>query len=267
MSILSVAERQQVDAVVVAGDLFPTDKGGNLIEIQKVFIETTFVTFCSLADKIKIPVLCCLGNDDLVCNEKLFNNIIFKHQYVRNVTRKKITLKGFEFIGFDLVVDYPFRLKDRCRLDNDDDVSPKLKNGAYITINGSWEKVSRWPSEVKQWPTLEKELGKLVAPINFNKAIYIIHMPPTQLGFDLCFHGKEVGSTSVYSFLNKHQPLLSLHGHIHESPEYSNKWKGEIGKTICIQPGQSKTDLIYAIIKVSDKTIVTERVNQRLERN
>jgi uncharacterized protein len=36
----------------------------------------------------------------------------------------------------------------------------------------------------------------------------------------------------------KQQPLLALHGHIHESPVYSGIWKAQIGKTICIQPGQ-----------------------------
>ena len=36
----------------------------------------------------------------------------------------------------------------------------------------------------------------------------------------------------------KNQPFLSLHGHIHESPEMSGVWKANLGKTICIQPGQ-----------------------------
>jgi Icc-related predicted phosphoesterase len=54
-----------------------------------------------------------------------------------------------------------------------------------------------------------------------------------------------------YSFLKENQPLLSLHGHIHESPEVSGGWYTSIGNTICIQPGQSvhyENTLNYALI-------------------
>ena len=34
---------------------------------------------------------------------------------------------------------------------------------------------------------------------------------------------------------------LGFHGHIHESPEVTNKWYAKLGNTICIQPGQSSS--------------------------
>jgi Icc-related predicted phosphoesterase len=40
------------------------------------------------------------------------------------------------------------------------------------------------------------------------------------------------GSTSVRAAIEKHQPMLGLHGHIHES-----KHAAKIGKTTCINPG------------------------------
>ncbi|MGD9100789.1 MAG: phosphoesterase, partial [Anaerolineae bacterium] len=45
-------------------------------------------------------------------------------------------------------------------------------------------------------------------------------------------------SKAIYDFLSKHQPRLSLHGHIHESPQVSGRWHARLGNTICIQPGQ-----------------------------
>jgi Icc-related predicted phosphoesterase len=72
-------------------------------------------------------------------------------------------------------------------------------------------------------------------------------MPPYNLGLDTCGHGEEVGSKAVYNFISEHQPLLSLHGHIHESPEVSGKWHAKLGNTVCIQPGQL-TSFTYVTI-------------------
>jgi Icc-related predicted phosphoesterase len=41
-----------------------------------------------------------------------------------------------------------------------------------------------------------------------------------------------VGSKAVRDAIKKHQPLLGLHGHIHES-----KGTKRMGKTLCINPG------------------------------
>jgi len=63
-------------------------------------------------------------------------------------------------------------------------------------------------------------------------------MPLHKLGLDRCANGGNVGSKAVYNFLKDRQPILSLHGHIHESPEVGGIWKSLLGKTVCIQPGQ-----------------------------
>jgi Icc-related predicted phosphoesterase len=70
------------------------------------------------------------------------------------------------------------------------------------------------------------------------RSIYVVHMPPSDLGLDHCSDGQQVGSKAIYDFLLEHQPALSLHGHIHESPEISGRWHARLGDTLCIQPGQ-----------------------------
>ena len=40
------------------------------------------------------------------------------------------------------------------------------------------------------------------------------------------------GSSAVRSAIEKHQPLLGLHGHIHESKGFV-----KIGRTFCVNPG------------------------------
>ncbi len=45
-----------------------------------------------------------------------------------------------------------------------------------------------------------------------------------------------VGSTTVRAAIEKYQPLISLHGHIHES-----KGHVKIGRTNCFNPGSEFT--------------------------
>jgi len=56
-----------------------------------------------------------------------------------------------------------------------------------------------------------------------------------------------VGSSATARFIETVQPLLTLHGHIHESPEESGVWQGRLGKTVCLQPGQSAAGLTVVV--------------------
>jgi Icc-related predicted phosphoesterase len=67
------------------------------------------------------------------------------------------------------------------------------------------------------------------------------------MGLDVCRGGVAVGSAATRTFLEKRQPLLSLHGHIHESPDESGVWMASIGRTVCIQPGQSVGGLTLVV--------------------
>jgi len=50
--------------------------------------------------------------------------------------------------------------------------------------------------------------------------------------YSVCF-----GSISVRKAIEKHQPLLGLHGHIHES-----RGVAKIGRTVCLNPGSEYTE-------------------------
>jgi Icc-related predicted phosphoesterase len=49
-------------------------------------------------------------------------------------------------------------------------------------------------------------------------------------GGSVKMHG--AGSSSVRDLILRHQPLLGLHGHIHES-----KGVTKLGRTLCVNPG------------------------------
>ena len=141
----------------------------------------------------------------------------------------------------NLVTDLPFGLKDRARKDTDDFQFPKQIGKQYVSSDHGFIKIENWFEHANSLPTLEEEMQNLVKPINMNKTIYIIHMPPAHLGLDVCNDGRRIGSNAIHGFLKKMQPLLSLHGHVHESYDVSNQWKNNINKTPCIQPGQSSS--------------------------
>ena len=62
------------------------------------------------------------------------------------------------------------------------------------------------------------------------------------------------GSPSVRAAIEKFQPLLGLHGHIHES-----RGNIKIGRTICLNPGSEYTEGILrgALIDI-EETKVTD---------
>ena len=66
--------------------------------------------------------------------------------------------------------------------------------------------------------------------------ILVSHAPPYKTAADRLLDGRHVGSTAVRSYIERHQPLLCLTGHIHES-------KGEdvIGRTRILNPGMIKS--------------------------
>jgi len=92
---------------------------------------------------------------------------------------------------------------------------------------------------------IEALTGQLKNPAN---AIFNLHVPPFDTNLDSApeldanltpklslsggFKMASVGSKAVRAAIEKHQPLLGLHGHIHESRSAQ-----KIGRTMCINPG------------------------------
>jgi Icc-related predicted phosphoesterase len=123
-------------------------------------------------------------------------------------------------------------------MDTRDYVFQEQFGTGLLSTPGGLKEIADWFAYARALPTLADELERLVRPKDMDRAVYVIHMPPHNLGLDECRPGPRVGSKAVYDFLSEHQPRLSLHGHIHESPQVSGRWHARLGDTLCIQPGQ-----------------------------
>jgi uncharacterized protein len=125
-----------------------------------------------------------------------------------------------------------------------------------IEIVGSHEMVSLGYSNRTPWKTpreldedeIYARLRRLVDQLeNPEAAIFNIHVPPWESSLDTAFevdeelryvtkggrpHEVPTGSRAVRQIIEEAQPVLSLHGHIHES-----KGMTKIGRTVAINPG------------------------------
>jgi Icc-related predicted phosphoesterase len=255
--LLKRAENHKVDAVINGGDVMPMGAG---LHNQGQFIFGFLDNYFSRFNSKEIYYLSCPGNDDLKIFDELYDETCDKYHFVKNLAQRKLEIRGYEFIGMNWVVDYPFRLKDRCRMDTQYFEFPEQYGKGVLSFSGGLKNIHDWFSYARTLPTIEEELDQLVRPDNMRKCIYIIHMPQSGLDLDVCSSGLKVGSRALYKFLLKNQPLFSLHGHIHESPVMSGKWYSKLGDTICIQPGQLD-DFAYVLIDLS--TMEFQRYTER----
>lgn len=232
---LELATSQRFDVVINGGDMLPHARDTRL---QADFIAGFLDDHLARLDAAGIHYLCYLGNDDLRIFDEMLDDVCSRHRFAAPIAQRKFDLAGVEFIGMNWVVDYPFRLKDRCRMDTSDyEFQEQLGTGLLSSPDG-WIELGDWRAYARTLPTIEDELRALVRPGNPSACVYVIHMPPARAGLDRCADGRDVGSVAVREFLLERQPMLSLHGHIHESPQLTGRWLARLGQTVSIQPGQ-----------------------------
>jgi Icc-related predicted phosphoesterase len=74
--------------------------------------------------------------------------------------------------------------------------------------------------------------------------ILVSHQPPFGTLSDRIYSGEHVGSTAVRSFIEAHQPMLCLTGHIHEAAGITS-----LGRTQIVNPGPfGRRGYAYAVI-------------------
>src|SRR5207248_642438 len=108
-----------------------------------------------------------------------------------------------------------------------------------------WHSPREMPEEELQHH-IEQLAGQLEEP---SRSVFNLHVPPIRTPIDTApvvdenlspvIRGGSImmgpaGSQAVRALIEKYQPLIALHGHIHES-----RGTVRIGKTVCINPGSA----------------------------
>jgi uncharacterized protein len=146
-----------------------------------------------------------------------------------------------------------------------------LDLGGFSLVSMGWTNPTPWDT-FREAP--EDELAQKIEAVarhvpDMGRTIFNFHAPPFGTGLDDApaldenlrpMHGgavmKAVGSVAVRDAINKHQPLLSIHGHIHESRGIK-----KMGRTLAINPGSVYGDGVLqgAVIELDPKKAKVSR--------
>jgi Icc-related predicted phosphoesterase len=136
----------------------------------------------------------------------------------------------------------------------------ELLEGRVVEVDGiemlttGWSNETPWKTERE---TSESELRTMIMEMidrleRPENAIFNIHVPPHATALDQCPKLDEnlrpvssggnpvmtsAGSTAVRELIEAHQPLLGLHGHIHEG-----RGIARIDRTVCVNPGSNYSE-------------------------
>ena len=260
-----IAVEKKITVIVNGGDMLP--KLGERHLDQPAFINGFLRDYFKELQEHNITYLTMLGNDDLLSVDGLFEQVCDEFGNVHNIAGKKVLIGGYEFIGMNNILDHPFGCKDRVITEKDYIPQRQLSYFAGISNEYGYDRIFNWLEYSKtELPLMCDILQELPEPENQKQTIYVMHMPPEGLRLgQLLYQDLDIGSVDIYEFLKSKQPLLSLHGHIHESPDTEKgTWINQIQHTVCIQPGQMELDsrdMVYAEIDLQHKEYVRQIIN------
>ncbi len=228
--LFKFALKNKIFNIVLGGDLCPKDIAHRTVLDQGIFLNK-LITLAKEHSKIKVYLI--LGNDDFRANEF----IVKENRYITYINLKKTKfIKGFYILGCSFIPPTPFKFKDWEIWDTQNKQEDTLR-GNFITkgITSLKEKFIDFDFNVlSHKKNIYSLLIKNTKNINFNKTIFVIHTPPYKTNIDICKTKEHVGSLGVRKFIEEKQPLLSLHGHIHEACEMSSTYYDVLKKTLVI---------------------------------
>lgn len=221
-------------AVFLGGDLFPH---GFLASGTDFVHEELVPRFAELRDALgrRYPrVFLILGNDDHRADEPAVMEAAARGLW-EYAHERPASFGAYEVVGYAYVPPTPFQLKDWERYD----VSRYVPPGSVSPEEGM-RTVPADPHEIRH-ATMAVDLERLAEGLAMERAVCLFHSPPFQTALDrAATDGKmidhvpldlHVGSVAIRRFIEQHQPLLTLHGHIHESARLTGAWRERIDRT------------------------------------
>jgi uncharacterized protein len=152
--------------------------------------------------------------------------------------------------------------------------------GRCVRVSDNHEMITTGYSNITPWqspreldePALRARIDAMFAQVkDASNLLAVLHPPPFGTDLDKApeltsdlrvrMEGNEpkltsVGSTAVRSFIEERQPLIGLHGHVHESKAAAN-----LGTTLCLNPGSEYTQgtLCGALVSLGDRAVVSHQ--------
>lgn len=249
--LFKIISDETPDIVFIGGDILPSFTHNPVSSSQfDDFLNDFFLqNLFSLKEKMKNEypeIYIILGNDDLK-TEEIDLIKASESKIINYINCKKNEVKGFKIFGYSYVPPTPFLLKDWEKYDVSRFVDP-----GCVSPEEGYRSVKVEESEIK-FSTIKDDLNKLTKDEDLSKAVFLFHSPPYKTNLDrVANDGKFIeyvpldlyaGSIAVKRFIEERQPLLTLHGHIHESTRLTGNWKDKIGNTNCFNASHDGPEL------------------------
>jgi len=249
--LLSLAHKLGSDCLLLGGDLLPTKFGGISpllsgsmdfnagLRAQIAFIDTTLAPLLNefMDSHPSTRVFYIPGNHDWVV---AMEHLAVKVPQAVNLHLRQTCLKDYRFMGYACVTDSSFWVKDHVRRDNPLDGPMPSRYACISTPQGIQPAADG--AYIRRHPSIQEELAGLSVD-EPEHTICIFHSPPFDSGLDTLHNGRPIGSRAIGEFILQRQPLVTLHGHIHESPYMSGVFYTQIGRTLSVNAGYSHKHL------------------------
>jgi Icc-related predicted phosphoesterase len=225
-----LAERRYA-AVFLGGDLLPAFPAGDFI---RDVLACGFRRLRAELAEHAPSVFLIPGNDDPRAEEASLR-AVGEEGIWHFVHGCAVPFGRFTVLGYAYVPPTPFGLKDWERYDVSRHVDP-----GCVSPEEGWRTVPVEPDAVR-YGTIAEDVRRLAGDGPLDAAILLFHTPPYRTRLDRAdLEGRmvdhapmdvNVGSLAVRRFIEARQPLLSLHGHVHESARLTGSWRDRIGRT------------------------------------
>lgn len=240
--LITCLEHRRPEALFIGGDLLPPFHGGfhPAASAAGDFIhEVMLPMFAGARQRMGRrypPVYLIPGNDDPRSNEPSLmageESGLWHYMHM-----KQARLDEFKVFGYAYVPPTPFLLKDWERYD----VSRYVDPGCVSPEEGL--RSVPQPEAETRYSTIQDDLQRLTAEEGLGNAIFLFHAPPYQTLLDRAdLDGKKVehvpldlhvGSIAIRRFIEERRPLITLHGHVHESSRLTGAWMDHVARTTC----------------------------------
>jgi Icc-related predicted phosphoesterase len=247
-AVASAVSDARPDLVVLGGDLFPDettlreDRRGHE---QPDFVGRFFADWVArVSGDAALGVAVIFGNHDWSTSIEAVGDLAGRlplhvlDAWTRDAnataTPAPVKLGGIDWIGYSYSPPTPWHVKDMECLDRPGDPFPDW-SGYRFNSDGIAHEVTA--AEAFSIPrTLEADLARIEPPVG--PWVLVAHAPPYESALDRKLDGEAIGSRAVRAAIERLEPMLSLHGHIHESPKVTGRAHETISRTICVNVGQ-----------------------------
>lgn len=267
--LFNFAKQENIDLVILGGDLTPKDEKRRSVVGQRNFIlKELFPLIQNIQKQNPLQIALIMGNDDYKANHYLFEENQEKIGF-HLIDEVPFEYGEYIFAGYTYVPYTPFQWKDWEKRDLHTETDVSFREDTRIEgfiSQGDDNKVPYSIYETMMDNAIDLELSAKYGKLNPKKLVLITHAPPyntvcdyTAIKQNDTVIYKHVGSRGVLEFIKKYQPLLTLHGHIHDAAELSKNFYEKIGETtvVTVSNDHQTNDL---------KIIIYDSKNQHLER-